>query len=381
MEILTNKTILIISPQEWDFIHISKHYYAIELCKQNNIVYFLNPPSNTNRITIKKIDDFPNLYLIEYKLNCPLWLRFKLRFIFDLYIKTIVSNILSLLPKKPDILWCFDPNLFTDLKIFKAKITIYHPVDLIQYSYQIKPALKADIIFSVSNTFLKKFKELKQPSIFINHGLNDTYKELAEKNLIQESVKTSNKIKVGYWGNLLIASVHHDLFIKIINENQQIEFNFWGPYKPDKFSTDITTLTFIDFLEQSSNVILHGKKHPKAIVEEIAQIEIFIMLYKYNEAIYDCSNSHKILEYLSTGKVIVSNYIELYSSYQDLICMPSNNDNFEIPSIFNKVLHNLNYYNNESFRKRRIEIALKNTYENQLIRIDKKLSELKLNCI
>ena len=39
---LKNKTILIISPERWGTNFVSKHHYALELAKNNN-VYFLNP--------------------------------------------------------------------------------------------------------------------------------------------------------------------------------------------------------------------------------------------------------------------------------------------------------------------------------------------------
>jgi hypothetical protein len=384
VEILKNKTILIISPQKWDFIHISKHYYAIELCKHNNTVYFLNPPSEPPGITIKKTGIHQNLYLIDYKLNCPIWLRFKLRILFDLFMSRIVSKILFSLPEKPDILWCFEPNLFSDLHIFNTNWTIYHPVDLVSYSYQIRPALKADVVFSVSKTILSKFQKLNKPTFFINHGLNDDFKELAEAcllsaveaNLSQKPKEAPDCIKAGYWGNLLIPSIDHALFIKIISENLEVEFNFWGPFEADNYFPEANIIQFIAFLKNSPNVKLHGPKHPKVIIKEIAQIEIFLIFYKYNESVYDCSNSHKLLEYLSTGKVIVSNYIDLYSSYEDLIYMPGITASSEIPFLFKKVLNNLKYYNSEFLQKQRIEIALENTYENQLKRIDKKLSEL-----
>ena len=44
MDSLRNKTILIISPQAWGKMFLSKHHYAIELAKRGNAVYFLNPP-------------------------------------------------------------------------------------------------------------------------------------------------------------------------------------------------------------------------------------------------------------------------------------------------------------------------------------------------
>jgi hypothetical protein len=55
MTVLKNKTILVISPNNWGTMHISKHHYAIELARLGNSVYFLNPPNQ--EITFRKNRD------------------------------------------------------------------------------------------------------------------------------------------------------------------------------------------------------------------------------------------------------------------------------------------------------------------------------------
>ena len=48
MEVLKGKTILILSPQSWGKMFVSKHHYAIGLAKKGAVVYFLNPPDQEN---------------------------------------------------------------------------------------------------------------------------------------------------------------------------------------------------------------------------------------------------------------------------------------------------------------------------------------------
>src|SRR5450755_3125876 len=69
---LKNKTILIISPQAWGQMYISKHHYAITLAKLGNTVYFLNPPELENakqarEIEISKSYTHHNLFLIDHR--------------------------------------------------------------------------------------------------------------------------------------------------------------------------------------------------------------------------------------------------------------------------------------------------------------------------
>lgn len=78
---LHNKTILLISPQSWGKMFLSKQHYAIELAKKGNKVYFLNPPNEnsiqqTEAIEIISSDISSNLFLINHKI----WFSDKIKF-------------------------------------------------------------------------------------------------------------------------------------------------------------------------------------------------------------------------------------------------------------------------------------------------------------
>ncbi len=89
--ILDNKVILIISPQAWGKMFLSKHHYAIELAKLGNEVYFLNPPDNDtwswrkkeSRIKITPHKQWSNLYLIDHQLSFPFLLKYHARGLFN----------------------------------------------------------------------------------------------------------------------------------------------------------------------------------------------------------------------------------------------------------------------------------------------------------
>ncbi len=55
VDMLNDKTILIISPQEWGKMLLSKHHYALELAKAGNIFYFLNPPDKKAELNYNSI--------------------------------------------------------------------------------------------------------------------------------------------------------------------------------------------------------------------------------------------------------------------------------------------------------------------------------------
>ena len=69
------------------------------------------------------------------------------------------------------------------------------------------------------------------------------------------------------------------------------------------------------------------------------------------------------MEYLSTGNVIVSNNITIYSSLANLIEMTaSRTENNDLPQLFKTVINNLQHYNQPQFVDARKKFANNNLY-------------------
>ena len=95
-----------------------------------------------------------------------------------------------------------------------------------------------------------------------------------------------------------------------------------------------------------------------------------LLCYNYQYEINKCTNSHKILEYLSTGKVIISSKIQAYESNSNLICMLQDYDNGAYLDLFDLTIKNIVHYNSTELQKKRIEFSLDNSYEKQINRIE-----------
>ena len=80
------------------------------------------------------------------------------------------------------------------------------------------------------------------------------------------------------------------------------------------------------------------------------------------------------MEYLSTGKVIISKAISMYENEDDLIAMADQQTS--IVELFGEVIKNIKFYNSEELQLRRKEFALSNTYKKQIQRISNILSGL-----
>jgi hypothetical protein len=381
MFVLQNKTILIISPQKWGPMHVSKHHYAIELAKIGNKVFFLNPPDLNKTLfpVFEMQKDYPGLYIINYK---PIYRaqRFLPEFIYQLL---VLINIKLFLIKtgKIDIIWSFEDASFFRLDWFKAEVNIFHPVDLQETIG--RTAKYADIIFSVSESILNCYKQFGKPMHFINHGLDEILENIALTKInTQETYKKPDIIKAGYVGNLFIEALDRVIFKNIIKQNPHVQFIFWGPYEKTQSNLGSwdreETINFIEFLKQQPNVELKGIKKQHEIYTDPLSPDLYLLFYNPTKSkVWDGSNSHKILEYLSTGKVVITHFVSTYFGNDNMIIMPENiNENHSLPEIFTQVINNLEYYNSSVLAKTRITFTLNNTYSKQIGRIEKCINEI-----
>lgn len=377
---LTQKTIFLLSPQPWGNMHVSKHHYAIELAKRGNRVYFVNPPDfNSDKIRIESVVEHPNLLTVSYKPFFPWNLRFHVRAVFNLLMKIQVKLLVRKIKENPDVVWCFDPNSFSKLTWFNGKLNIYHPVDPISRPDQIKVAKSAHIVFTVSKKILSAFSSVDVPKYFINHGLPDEFCQMANTNLNHLVNYLPNQpLKAGYVGNLLRKPIDRELFLKILIENRDIEFHLWGPTELNHSNIsgngDLETTEFIKTVTSLPNVVLRGVKKPEVLAHEIQAMDLFFLTYQYIENESDRSNSHKIMEYLSTGKTVISVDIETYRD-ADLIVMSEKNDDSELLKIFKEVKSQIIQYNSEFKMKARIEYSLKNSLIEQIRKIEEFIFE------
>lgn len=369
------KTYLLISPQPWGKMYLSKHNYAIELAEAGNKVYFLNPPTYkkiTGSVPLKIQEERPNLFLIDYTLSQATYvLRFKARTVYDFIIRKGLIQKLNKLARF-DELWCFEPNLFSSFKVFNAKKKLLFIVDQHDNASLKKLAREADGIATISKPIMNYFSFADKPKLLLNHGLNKTFIEVAKRSLqaINEKRK-EGPVKVAYVGNLLQGNrMDHKTLRLIIEQNSDAEFHIFGPYE-EKGNTLTSTYTpellvFLNFLKTCPHVFLRGILPQEKLALEMQGMDVFLTCYNYLTDINKSSNCHKLIEYLSTGRVIVSNRIIMYENTEGLLEMPAEYTNENLPALFKHVVSNLSVYNAPERQKKRIEFALENTYKKHI---------------
>lgn len=370
---LSEKVIFIISHENWGSMHMSKHHYAIELGKSGNKVYFINHPDmrkELKRGEMKLVSTgSQNVSVVQHRLFHPYFLKFKFKALYNFLTWFHIWKILKIIGSKPTVVWSFDTGNALPLKYFPdSAIKIYMPVDGPFGSvHERRSAEESDMIISVTNKILNSYDIFDKPKLQINHGVAEVF---LYKNY--EKVK-SPKIRIGYSGSLIRNDLDTDSFLKIINGHPDKIFEFWGEYDHRKSNIhlpqDVTkgTIQFLDIMKRLPNVIMHGPVSSEMLACGIRQMDILLICYN----IKNDQNHHKVLEYLGTGNVIVSNYMSSYNDKPELIEMvnsPENND--ELPEIFNKVINNLDKFNSNEMREKRMKYARDFSYSNNIKRIE-----------
>jgi glycosyltransferase involved in cell wall biosynthesis len=339
MNYFSGKSILIVSTEEWAHIPISKHHYSTELTKAGATVYFINPPSDQNKIV--QHESNKNLFVIDHRTvrgmnSLPSFLRNILNKWMIKKIKAKTGPI--------DVVWSFDPYRFQNLNLFGASLKIYHPVDVHNHKNEQEAAQSADLIISVSELILKKFERFKAIKSKITHGLQSQFANPAP--IQSTAVKT-----VGYVGNLDNWCIDIKTLVKIVESNPEITFHFIGPYKKDSVLASL--------LKKLNNCVLLGRIPSQELPNYFSAVDIFLMVYDGANKDVN-SNHHKILEFISTGKPVVMNYTDEYTAKREFVCMSE--DNEDLPAIFKSVVNDFRSLIEPGLVSKRIEFAKSNTY-------------------
>lgn len=360
-----DKRVLILSPNSWGDMHISKHHYALVLANLGNDVYFLNPPNiNGPFLSLKKISN--NLTIIDYS---PIYRgkKYLPNFVFKFLIWLQINIIQFKISGKIDVLWSFTTSFFFHLKWFKAGFHIFHPVDQLNSKLAVNIGKESDVIFTCSEYILDELKDINRPKIVVSHGVSPFF-----VNFEYDYWRKNNEINVCYVGNLFIKNLDRNQLKKIIEQNTSHCFHFIGAIDPKEsnISAWLTeeSMDFVKFLKSARNVICHGVVPSSMIPEIIKDMDAFLVCYESNEGNV-ISNSHKILEYLSSGRVVISSFVQHYKN-SDLIQMLDTPNSSKYINLYFEVMSNLRHHNSIEKQNQRMRFAKSNSYESNILKME-----------
>ena len=365
-------------------MYISKHHYAIQLSLQGNMVYYMNGPDqkeelNRGEIKIEK-SKFQHLHVLKHRFSFPYFIMFKCRPLFNYLVGLHIKKIIKIInPSNELIIWSFDLSNTIPLKYFPSTaLKIFMPVDEPLVNKALQAAQTANYIFSVTQDIINKYTKYNLPSLNINHGVSDIF----FSNSIR--VTANSPIQVGLSGNFLRPDIDWPTLLSIISQHQNIVFNFWGSttiktkeakgvidYSLGGQTNNEQAVKNIETLSNLPNVILHGSLVHSELSAALKKVDIFLICYDINKDQSKGTNYHKIMEYLASGKVIVSNNVKAYQGLNNLLVMTESRiDNKELPDIFFKTVANIDLLNNLENQQLRIQYASKHTYAMQIKRIE-----------
>ena len=371
---LRNKTVYLISPERWGKMRISKHHYALELADRGCTVYFIEPPTlETKGVTIRPTSDHPRVYVVTYK---PVFRgeRFLPSRIFEWLLRRQIDLLVREIGNKPDVVWCFQSFLFRDLRWFGAPVRIFFLADQFNKPGVPPEADTATLTLAVSDTIYNRIKAGGRPVCRVNHGLQRAFHESLIRRLNEPARSTVHPPKVvGYLGNLRMEALNREAMLRIVDMCSDLTFIFWGSYKPAELNLgglqSEEANRFIEQLIARPNVQLRGAFHGQELRDQMEEADVFWLCLKLDlTEVCDGSNSHKIMEYLSTGKPVITQPVSSYRDLDLLYMMPDARDDFA--AYFKSVIERLASGEDPGLARKRMEYAQENSYEAQLLRIE-----------
>lgn len=341
---LFKKNVLLISPECFEHVWVSKHHYAAKLAARGNSVFFLNPPSTGYS---SKDTDYPNLKVVDYP-GFPRGFRFFPKKLRLRILLRVWNQIQEYCCSEFDLVWSFDNSVFFDLDALPNSVSkIVHIVDLNQDFQFARAAKTADICFGVIPEIVEKLKVWNKKSYLISHGVN--LSSQVETGLL---LKGSGETKALYLGNLEMPHIDWELAQKLSEQYPKIDFHFVGPGRAH--------------LRQKSNVHYWGPVRSDQVLSLLKQADLLLLLYSSN---YDdeYASPHKLLEYLASGTPIASTPLRSLRPFFNAGMVEELTD----VSSFEKVAEKLSILNGKVASDLRIKFAEKSSYENQLNHIEK----------
>ncbi len=346
---LINKTILIISNEPWGDIWYSKHNWAFELSK-NNKVFFVNPPKKwkfsnlfTSNVSINNYTD--NLYILNYNNRLP-YTRFNILFKINEFL--VFKSLKKIFKNEKDIVfWTFDPYRLINPKKMNLLTSIYFIADKYQIQREKQLINNVENILSVSKELTKDIKN--KPILNLSHGIS-------ESEFITEKKINDNFIL--YIGGIDYR-LDYETIEHLLKSFPKEKFLFIG--KISEIDDNSFKRIFIE--KKYSNLEYKKAIHFKELKNYIYSAKICLAPMKKGVQ-GNSINHHKLLQYLSFGKPVLSAKFNDYKNNDLLIEYINSNEAVD------KLKLLLDKEENNDVKQKRINFAKQFLYSNLINKIE-----------
>ena len=363
----SEKTIVILSPKAWGVDSPARQLYARFLARRGNQVYFVNPPSQFNSVTPQTEEE--NLFVVDYRLPKP---------IFGLWGTSSelsqAKRILKLIAKPIDLLFSFHCCAFGDLSIFEAEKSIFYLEDWQEKAEHAQAIMQsADLVLALSSPLLASLPEGRAKKMRFEHALHPAFitAEKRSERIRANTQFTTGRLRCGYVGNLQNEFIATELFQQLIRQHPTVEFHMIGPFVKNSNLALEGNKTwedpFVEYLMGSPNVRMYGSLMRKRMTELLQTMDFFLVCYDSEQFADKVANPQKVLEYLSTGNLVVASPTADYQDRQDLLVMAEKLE--DLPELFAQSLKKVEQLNKPALKAKRLAFAQQFQYEQQLDKI------------
>lgn len=348
----------VISPQPWAGFHVSKHHYAIALADRGWRVVFIDPPTHLGTAGgIETTDtEVPGIMSLRYQTAFPYRIKFRARWLFDVLMRRQARRLVAA-AGQPDLVWDFDNAYqFRDLRAFGAKASLFHLVD--DVGVQGLGTKQSDHLFYLHPSFAMHTGGAALPDHHIGHGLGRMHETAARST--DFGTPNPDRPHIGFVGNLAAAWIDWQAIDTMLTRHPEARFTFWGP-PPEARGPD----TALARILAHPNAAFPGLTPPAQILAEAPGIDVWLVPFVADTLLGGPLNSHKILEYLSTGKAVVMTWLEAYDG-NPLVHMLPDRHSTGLADLMARVLAHLDSANAPEAMAARRAFALERSYDRHL---------------
>ncbi|MBW4985692.1 hypothetical protein KZZ07_24425 [Mameliella sp. CS4] len=355
----TRPLALVISPQPWTGFQVSKHHYAQALAGRGWRVVFVDPPSPDIRPGEIRLapTTVENLESLQYRPALPHALKFHARWLFDRMMRRQARAIRRRVGR-PDLIWDFDNAYqFRDLRVFDARRSLFHLVDDVGDRGQ--GGKHADHVFTLHPVFCAHAGVPCRPDHVIDHGLGALHMEEARRPAGPRRAGAAPGL--GFVGNLGAGWIDWEAMAEMVRRHSEARFTFWGPL-PETWDR----AEALNRVLAMPNVEFPGLTAPEDILATSDDIDVWLLPFRAEA--FDSTrplNSHKVLEYLATGKCVLMSWLEAYDG-NPLVHVSAGPQADDLPDRLDALLNDLDAANAPERQAARKAHALERGYDRHL---------------
>ena len=356
---LRGKRILLFSPEPWEGLHMSKHHLSQALAARGNSVFFVDPPLPGNAAFTNERVGEVNVLRYRHWLRgvnrMPMWVN-------RWYYKRLIQDLAKRTGGAFDILWNFDTSRMQSFPEGVGKKLLHlADYDILYIGQGLIPT--ADIIFTTGQVVADEVAmRTKARTINMGHALDERWMKDIDT-LVHRDVRTP--INMVFMGQLANSYNDWEGFEEVAATHPQLRFTFIGPFNPTFPEPAFHRLRAL------SNVNFTGLKEKDELVPLLRAADILFFGFRSATRAKERANPHKVLEYLSTGNVVVGSYTMEYANESDLFRMAK--EGGDLNETFDSALRDFDRLNAPEERARRIAFAKERSMARLIERMEREL--------